>query len=135
MNMNKIESVDVDQTLLGRLFGKHFRAAPHDRRATEAAYDRHRGVTAAPFRVSGPSRFCPASAERRRIWRPSKSATLFEKRAARRMPDCENLDRLGIYAVKQTKRKIHEGDDPYAWSLGDLGGAVRELQQSPLNCR
>jgi hypothetical protein len=39
--MNKIESVDVDQTLLARLFnygnvtnprhGKHFRAAPHDR--------------------------------------------------------------------------------------------------------
>jgi hypothetical protein len=69
--------------------------APLKLRATVTA-----GVTAAPFRGSHPSRFCPASAKRRRIVAPVESAPLFERRAARRMPDCENLDRLGIYTVK-----------------------------------
>jgi hypothetical protein len=58
------------------------------------------GGHASGFRGSGPSHFCPASAERRRIVAHVKSAPLFEKRAARGMPNCENLDRLGIYAVK-----------------------------------
>lgn len=54
---------------------------------------------------------------------------LFEERPTRSVADRENLDRLDIHAVEKPKREIDERDHAHPRSLGDLGRAVRELQQ------
>jgi len=76
------------------------------------------------------------AATRRRSTRgPSGSRRLLVGRLARGVPDGENLDRLLVHAIEQPIRKIDEGGDAHARTLGDFGRAVRELEQALLDRR
>jgi len=51
------------------------------------------------------------------------------------VPDGENLDRLLVDAIEKSIRKMEEGRNAHARTLGGFGRAVRELEKARLERR